>query len=239
MSATATATSDTLDASTTRLLGLSANLLPPEIKDNRRIVLVRWVTLVALATVVVLLGAWYAVTWYQTSQERDKATEAETIALSLRQQQRNYHELIAAQSQTALLNSQLKSLLATDVQWATLFTALRAAQPKGVALTNLAVALADPTASGAGAVSTSANLSTASGLPSADGSTPIGALTIGGTGTTKGVIAAYVDAMGTVPGVGNTLLSGVTNNDTTGVDFTVRADLSKAALSGYYTKSRD
>lgn len=237
MSGTATTSNDVLDASTLRLLGLTANLLPPEIKENRRIALVRWVTLAALATVVVLLGAWYAFTWYQTSTERDKATGAEEVELSLRRQQRDYHELIAAKSETALINGQLKTLLATDVQWATLFTALRAAQPKGVALTNLSVAMADQTANGAG--STSSGLHTASGLPSADGGAPIGALTIAGTSTTKGAVAAYVDAMGTVPGVGNTLLSGVTNSDKAGVDFTFRADLSKAALSGNYTKSSD
>jgi Tfp pilus assembly protein PilN len=225
---------DALDLSTARLLSLSANLLPPEIKERRRMLAARSSMVAALILVLLVLVAWYAYALYQKHDQQNQLDAAGTQTLNLRQQQHSYDQLLNAQTRTALINVQLKTLLATDVQWAKLLTAVRAAQPKGVALTSLAVALSDPTAASAGTVSSS-SISTASGLPPKDGKTPIGALTIGGTSTTKAAVAQYVNALGAVAGVGNTLLSGVTDSDKSGIEFTLRADLSPDALSHHYT----
>ena len=237
MTGTAVVGDDPVELSTARLLRLTANLLPPEIHEHRRVVAIRWAALVAGATVVVLLVGWYGYAWQQSSRQQDLVARAEGENLSLQHQQQAYGSLLAAQNATAAINGHLKTLLATDVQWATLFTALRAAQPKGVALTSLGVALTDQAAVAAGSTSTAPSVDSASGLPSADGAAPIGALTINGTSPTKAGVAAFLDALGEVPGIGNTLLSGVTESHTEGVQFTLRADLSKSAYSGYYTKS--
>jgi hypothetical protein len=239
MSGTAAAVvgDEEVERSTARLLRLTANLLPPEIHEHRRGVIIRWAALAAGAAVVVLLVGWYGYAWAQSVRQQDQLTQAGGEKLSLQRQQRAYSSLLAAQTATASINGHLKTLLATDVQWATLFTALRAAQPKGVELTSMGVALNDQTASTAGSVSTSTSVDSASGLPSADGLASIGALTVTGKSPTKAGVAAYLDALGAVPGVGNTLLSGVTESHTEGVQFTLRADLSKSAYSGYYTKS--
>jgi hypothetical protein len=215
--------------SAARLLTLTANLLPPEVIEQRQVTRIRWVVLIALVTALVLLAAGYGIATYRSSVEQDRVEVAESEALILRQQQRVYQEVISAQTQSKAINSQLSTLVATDVDWAKLFGALRAVAPRGLALTSVGVALTDPaTASG--------TTSTAAGLPSADGTVPIGTVTISGVSASKVAIAAYVDALGTVTGIGNTLLSGVTDQQA-GTDFTLRADLSPVALSHHYTST--
>ncbi|SHN20926.1 PilN domain-containing protein [Cryptosporangium aurantiacum] len=224
------------DGSTHRLLALSANLLPPEVVQQRRLVRIRLVVLASLGTVIVLLAAGYAVAHWQSTRQEQKLADAQTEAIVLHQQMRAYDELVTAQTQTTKIDTQLAKLLATDVQWATLFGKLRAAAPRGLDLTGVSVALTDPTTQGTSGGSSSTT--TASGLPSADGKTPIGSLTINGTSTTKTAIAGYVDSIGKVTGVGNVLLAGVTDQDD-GTDFTLRADLAPTLLSHHYTSASD
>lgn len=220
------------DASAARLLTLTANLLPPEVIERRQVVRLRQIVLISLGTALVLLATGYAIASHRSSSEQDKVDTAERQALVLRQQQRGYTELVDAQTQSTTINRQLATLLATDVEWARLFGSLRAAAPRGLALTSLGVALTDPTTGGDTGSGTGST--TASGLPSADGTSPIGTLTISGTSSSKAAIANYLDTVATVTGVGNTLLSGVTDQDS-GADFTLRADLSPVALSHHYT----
>ncbi|MFI5953675.1 PilN domain-containing protein [Cryptosporangium sp. NPDC051539] len=223
-------------ASTHRLYALGANLLPPEIAQQRQVVRIRLIVLASIGTVIVLLAAWFALSKWQTSRQEGRLADAETQAIVLRQQQRQYGELINAQTQSTRINNELATLLATDVQWSTLFAKLRAAAPGGLELTGITVALTDPTTQGTTGANTTAT--TASGLPSADGKTPIGSLTINGTATSKPAIATYADAIGKLPGVGNVMLSGVTVQDG-GSDFTIRIDLSQSLLSHHYSITRD
>ncbi|GAA3384546.1 PilN domain-containing protein [Cryptosporangium minutisporangium] len=219
------------DGSAHRLLTLSANLLPPEVVQQRQVGRIRLIVLAALGTVLVLLAAWYALAHWQSARQEEKLAAAETEAIGLRQQMRAYSELINAQTQSTQINNQLSTLLATDVQWSTLLARLRAAAPRGLELTGVSIALTDPTTGGS-------STTTASGLPSSDGKTPIGSLTINGTSTTKSAIAGYVDSLGKVSGVGNVLLAGVTDQED-GSNFTLRADLSPTLLSHHYTSESD
>jgi Tfp pilus assembly protein PilN len=218
-----------------RLLALSADLLPPEIVQRRRIVRIRLIVLASIGAVLVLLAGWFALSTWQVGRQEDKLAATETEAIGLRTQQRQYSELINAQTQSTKIDNQLATLLKTDVQWATLTARLRAAAPRGLELTAVAVALTDPTTQGATGNSAT---TTASGLPSSDGKTPIGSLTISGTSTTKTAIASYVDAVSKVSGIGNVLLSGVTDQED-GSDFTLRADLSPTLLSHHYQAATD
>lgn len=213
-----------------RLLSLRADLLPSEVVERRQVVKVRLIVLIVLATVVVLLAAWFGLASWQVSRQESKLAATETEAIRLRAQQRQYSELISAQTQSTKINSQLATLLKTDVQWSTLISKLRAAAPRGLDLTAVSVALTDPTTQGS---TGSGSTTTASGLPSEDGAAPIGSLTMSGTSTTKTAIAYYVDAIGKVPGIGNVLLSGATDQEA-GTDFTLRADLSPTLLSNHY-----
>lgn len=219
-----------------RLPSLIADLLPPEIVQQRRVLRVRLIVLASFGTVLVLLAAWFAVASWQVSQQEQKLVAAETEAIGLRSQQRHYGELINAQTQSTKIGNQLATLLKTDVQWATTIARLRAVAPPGLELTGLSVALTDPATQGATGANGAAT--TASGLPSEDGDTPIGSLTIIGISTTKTAVAGYVDAIGSVSGVGNVLLAGVTDQDD-GTNFTLRADLTPTLLSHHYQATAD
>ncbi|TQS45394.1 PilN domain-containing protein [Cryptosporangium phraense] len=219
-----------------RLYALGANLLPPEIEQQRQFVRIRLIVLASIGTVIVLLAAWFALAKWETSRQDSKLADAETEAIVLRQQQRQYSELITAQTQSTKIGNQLSTLLATDVTWSTLLTKLRAATPTGLDLTGITVTLTDPTTQGTTGGNSTAT--TASGLPSKDGKTPIGSLTITGSSTSKPAIATYADAVGKLPGVGNVMLSGVTAQDD-GSDFTLRVDLSPSLLSHHYSTTKN
>ncbi|MFG1925876.1 hypothetical protein [Cryptosporangium sp. NPDC048952] len=218
-----------------RLLSLRADLLPSEVVERRQVVRIRLAVIVVLGTVVVLLAAWFALASWQVGRQENKLESTETEAITLRTQQRQYSELIGTQTQSTKINGQLATLLKTDVQWATLIAKLRAAAPTGLDLTNVSVALVDPTTQGS---TGSGSVTTASGLPSKDGAAPVGSLTITGTSRTKTAIAGYVDTIGAVPGIGNVLLAGVTDQED-GSDFTLRADLSPTLLSHHYEVATD
>jgi len=222
------------DGARTRLLSLVADLTPPEVGEKRRLARVRLIVLASLGTVLVVLAAWFAVSSWQAGRQQTALAAAETEAIGLRQQQRQYSELINAQAQSTRIDTQLATLLKTDVQWATLLGRLRAAAPRGLSLSSLAIALTDPTTQAAGSSAASA----ASGLPANDGKTPIGSLTVSGDATTTTAIAGYVDAVAEVPGVGNVLLSGVNDEGGT-TNFTLRADLRSTLFSNHYAVKAD
>lgn len=224
------------NGSTDRLYSLGANLLPPEIAQQRQIVRVRLIVLASIGTVIVLLAAWFGLTWWATARQGDRLAEVEAEAIVLQHQQRSYRELINAQTQSTKIDGQLATLLSTDVRWATLFGKLRAATPHNLELTGITVALTDKTTEGTSGGSSTAT--TASGLPSADGKTPIGSLTLNGSSTSKTAIAGYADSVGKLTGIGNVMLAGVTVKEGQS-DFTLRVDLSPTLLSHYYTSSND
>ena len=100
-----------------------------------------------------------------------------------------------------------------------------AAAPAGITITGVTAALTtDQTAGGPNAKS---------GVDSTD---VIGTLTLGGVGTSKNVIAAYVDALAKVKGVANALPGDVTQQSS-GLQFSVHMDIIKTALGGRFTKT--
>ena len=73
-------------------------------------------------------------------------------------------------------------------------------------------------------------------LPSATTEKKVGTLTVTGTGTSKAVIAAYVDALAKLSRVANPLLGEVTLQET-GWQYSIRLDITKSALGGRYAKT--
>jgi Tfp pilus assembly protein PilN len=209
------------DEHSLRVPDIAADLLPVEVFEARRERQVRRFVLSALAVFTLLLGGWYAVATYQTAAARDALEGAQDDAQRLTRQQRAYADLVTAQTESIAISNQLTALLADDLQWAKLLSSLQDAAPSGVRLTGVTGALATGTATGTPSPVTPVNA--------------IGSLNLTGTAGTKALVAAYVDALGKVAGVANPLLGDITAQGTT-LSFTVRMDITKAALGGRYTR---
>jgi Tfp pilus assembly protein PilN len=208
-----------------RIPSIAANLLPLEIIESRRGRRVRRGVLIALVLVVVVLGAWVAGAKYQTTMARDSLADAQQDAGRLAAQQSEFADVIRVQSDSKVLSGQLSTLMANDLRWSKLISALRGAAPNGVQLTGVTAALATQT----GAAGTGQ-------LPNTTGAKLIGSLTVNGTAQSKPAVAAYLDAIGKLSALGNPLLTSVTKQDT-GFQFTVKMDITGAALGGRFTKT--
>ncbi|EXG81054.1 hypothetical protein [Cryptosporangium arvum] len=211
-----------------QLLLLGANLLPPEIVARRQVGKIRLVAVAILVVTLLLVLAVYAVAWTQKVRSRGDFDEVTASSNVLRAQQGKYRELIVAQTAADQIKGQLATLMADDVTWTPVLRSIRAAAPSGVGLTGLILTVTDPTQRSSEGVMTS------SGLPSTTGS-PIGALTITGTGSSNAAIATFVDSLAKVSGISGALLTNATEQDD-GIVFGVRADLSPTLLSKLYAE---
>lgn len=213
------------------LLSIAANLLPPEIVQARHSRRVRRTVASLLAAFAALLVAWYGLVAYETSQAQHRLADAQTDLQNLQRQQSSYAELIGTQAAIKTIGAQLTALLADDLQWSRLFASLQDAAPPGVEVTGVSGALVSKTKQG---TNQAAPTPAPGGRPGARGPRPVGTLTVSGRGPSKPVVAGYVDALATVPGLANPLLSDVTAQ-TGAVQFSVRLDIMSTALGGRYT----
>jgi Tfp pilus assembly protein PilN len=208
-----------------RMLTIAANLLPVEIVASRRGRKVRRIALSGLLVFALLLVGWYVAMRQPTATARSELTSAEDHAQQLVQRQRAFADVVMTQAAAQEINTQLAALLATDVQWSVLLTALQQTAPDGVRLTGVSAALTSPAA---------ALGSTVVQLPDTSGKQSIGTLTVNGNAISNSVVAAYVDALGRLPRLGNPLLGASTLHNGK-LEFTVQLDITTAALGGRYT----
>lgn len=220
-----------------RIPPIGANLLPLEVIESRHVRRIRRTVLSLLVVFVALLGGWYGTASYQTSEARGNLANVEDGAQRLLRQQRAYSEVVGVQAETQAIAQQLASLLANDLQWSRLLASLRKVAPPKVQITGVNGALiARGSGAGGGTGSGGAGGGTvASQLPDASGEKSIGTLTITGSGGSKADVAAYVDALARVSGVGSPLLGDANQLESGGVQFTVRLDITSSALGGRYT----
>ena len=203
-------------ARTMRILPIRANLLPEEIINSRREGKVRRRVVTALAMFTALLVAWYGVATYEASLAKDDLVAAEDDTRSLTRQQNAFSELVKTQTESKAITSQLQTLLANDLRWSTLLASLQSAAPAGVKVTGVT-----------GALAAEKDAKQASGGP-------VGTLTITGAAPSKDALAAYVDALAKVSGFANPFPTDASEQDAR-VEFTVRLDITEAALGGRYT----
>jgi Tfp pilus assembly protein PilN len=204
-----------------RILPIAANLLPMEIVESRRSRKVRRLVLSALAGFVAVLAGWYVTASYQTSVAQDNVSNAENEAQALVRQQRTFADLVNTQAQEKAISAQLSELFATDLQWSQLLAQVQAAAPAGVKISSVS-----------GLVGEAGKAPSATSVPVAPGS-PVGTITVSGAGPSKGAVAAYLDALGRVPGLADPLLQSATEQDNK-VQFTARVAITRAALGGRY-----
>jgi Tfp pilus assembly protein PilN len=210
-----------------RVPRIAADLLPLEIVESRRDRRVRGVVVVALVSFVAVLVAWYALSAYETAQARGTLTAAEQSGDAVLRQQRHYSEVVNVQAASKVITTQLATLLANDLQWSRMLAAVARSAPPGVALTGLI-----------GALETGAEAAAAdrTALPNTSGEKQIGSLTVNGSAPDVATVAAYVDALDKITGLGNPMLDGLTTQSGK-LRFTVRLDITSGGLGGRYQAS--
>jgi hypothetical protein len=220
---------DQSDQHTTTLMNplrtpaISADLLPMEVFVSRRTRRIGRYAGFALVVVTVLLALWYGMEVLRTASAEDERDATLDSVQALKRQQAKFDELVKTQVQAKAINSQLNALMSNDMLWAQLVGATIAVVPDDVDIDAMAASVP---AAGVEA-STTRNLI---GPPSVK---TIGTLTINGTGPSKDVIALYVDALDTVPGLANAFLTSAAENEA-GFQFAVRVDITSAALDNRY-----
>jgi Tfp pilus assembly protein PilN len=228
-----------------RLLPIAANLMPDEIVMSRRERRTRRAVLAGLTAFAVLLAAWYGLASYRTSVARDSLATVQSDAQLVLLEQRAFAEAVSTRAASRAISTQLASLLAEDLSWSRILGAVQQATPAGVRLTGISGALDSASGrdtggrAGAGAAAAgmaAAGMAAAATLPGTAGHQAIGILTVTGSALSKAAVAAYLDALGKVAGLGNPLLGAATVQDGA-VQFTVRVDVTEAARGGRYSSA--
>lgn len=209
-----------VDERSLRIPNISADLLPVEITAARRTRTVRRSVIASLTAFAVVLAGWYGLAVHQTRSASTDLANAQKNTHKFINRQREFDKLVKVQKDAKVINDQLSALMAKDLQWSRLLQSLQTAAPEGITITGVTAALTVDASS------------PKSGVEPTD---TIGTLTLGGVGTTKKVIAAYVDALARVNGVANALPGDVTQQ-TSGLQFSVHMDITKAALGGRFSK---
>jgi hypothetical protein len=210
----------------TRILTISANLLPDEIVAARQARRTRGWVIVAVVMVAGLCGAWFAYAVHEKQNADKELAAAATAVIDLQRDQRQFSETVRVQTDIALLTQQLTTVMARDLDWAALLAALRSAgAPSRIALTGVN-----------GTLNAADSTTTSNPLPRTEAVGSIGSITVTGTGPDKKAVAAYADALAVQSVVANPYLTTVSNGTNgTGVTFSLKADIPQTSLCGRFT----
>jgi hypothetical protein len=208
----------------TRLLSISASLLPEEIIAARRARRTRGWVIVVVILVACLLGGLFFMVRQDTRAADEELTAATAEVTDLQRAQRAYGEVVDVQNDTATLSKQLRTAMANDLDWASLLEQLRSVgDTAGVTVVGINGALQDVTTTSGGTA-----------LPSTSTSAAIGSVVVTGTGPDKRAVAAYVDALAKQSVLANPYLTNVTSTEDDDVSWTLRVDITQAALCGRF-----
>jgi hypothetical protein len=209
-----------------RTPAISADLLPMEVFLSRRTRRIGRYAGFALVLVTVLLALWYGMEILRTTAaETDRDATLDSVQ-NLKRQQAKFDELVKTQAQAKAINAQLTALMSNDMLWAQLTASTVAVAPDDVDLNGIS-------ANVAAAGTNDTKNTNIIGPPSVK---IIGTLNISGVGPRKDVIALYVDALDTVPGLANAFLTSAAEGED-GFQFAVRVDITTAALDNRYKPS--
>ena len=208
-----------------RVLTISANLLPGEVVAARRARRTRSWVLAMVASVLVALGGWYAQADQQLRTATSELDSATAEAGTLQRKQSDYSEVVNVQAETGTIAKQLSVLLATDLPWATLIDTLRnTGSDAGVTLDGLSASL-----------TTGSGTSGSGALPSSSGAPTIGTVTVTGSAPDKPSVARYVDALATLSNVANPYLTSVAEATGGDVQYRLTVDITAQAQCGRFT----
>ncbi|BAL86120.1 hypothetical protein AMIS_9000 [Actinoplanes missouriensis 431] len=202
-----------------RVLSIRADLLPPEIRDNRRARRTRGFILVSLALVLALLGSWY---WYAV-QDLDEARALNDAAFTQltdvrRDQQQNerVQALIKVENGQALLTKELTAVLGNDLSWANLINlVLDKADDHDVTINEITPSLNNEN----------------TGTTEVSGT--VGEVLLTGKAKTKKIIADYLDALADTKDLSKPFVSTITD-DTKAASFSISLYITDEALCGRF-----
>lgn len=215
-----------------RSVTIRANLLPDEVVVARRTEGLRRHVVVALGALVAVLVAWYGLTWWQTHSADRDLDAANAHAAQLQGQQRQYSQLITAQSDISGIHQQLSVLMNGDTPWKPMLAAVRS-QATGLTLTNIDATVTTGAAAIAGGT-------TAGAVPGGiavlnqSGRTQIGTLAITGTAKDKQAVAGFVDRLAGLRGLATPYPANLSADSTGTLTFTVDVVLTTDALGGRF-----
>lgn len=208
-----------------RVITLTADLLPEEVVAARRARRTRGWVLAMVGVVVLAMVGWYVVA---DSRTRDATTDLESVTAEqarLQRKQAGYGEVVNTQSENIAITKQLNTLMANDLQWAALIDTLRdTGTASKASLQGISAALAADTSAAAAPV-----------LPSTSGAATIGTITITGAAPDKPSVARYVEALAAVSSLANPYVTSVTQDADNGVSFVLTVDITAKALCGRFT----
>lgn len=202
--------------------GIYADLTPPELLNARRLRRVRRALLLTLtaAVVAVLVVFGYAV--MRNHRAADDLAQQGTQTTRLVAAQGRYSQVVGVQGAAAAVRNQLSQLMTSDIEFGTLLTSLRTAQPDAVSVNQLSISVS---AAGAAASSTDP-------LATSD-TVPIGGITIGGTVRSLPDLGTFVSRLRSVRGVVDVLPATLTSSGGA-FTFSISMSVDAAALSHKY-----
>ena len=172
--------------------GIVADLTPPELIATRGLRVLRRRIVAALVLILLLCAGGYVWAAAKDNAADDRLTASRATTTRLTAQKNKYSGIVALQTATQGVFSQISSLMTGDVDIADFVAKLHDAAPSGTTL-----------------LTTNVTLSTTN---SADATTPtseptVGSATMSGTSRRMVDVAAYVTALQSVPGVVNVVPS--------------------------------
>ncbi|MCO8272926.1 PilN domain-containing protein [Actinoplanes sp. TRM 88003] len=208
-------------AQAARILTIRANLLPEEIRAGRSARRTRFALIGAVVAVIAGLGGWYAYAVHQVDTAHDNLTMATDQVRRVQNEKKKYSGVTATINDVKTVQNDLKSLLATDLPWATTMDRLRSdAKATDVVIDGLSGTMAD------GAATTPATGAT---------SAAVATFSITGTAPDKKHVAEYLDRLATMPGFTDPYLVTTAQEDTTKVTYSLTVKVTSAALCGRFT----
>jgi Tfp pilus assembly protein PilN len=208
--------------------GIVANLIPPELLQARRARALRKLVTAVLCLLLVLAGAGTGYAIYRSHEAAQSLAAEQSRTSQLMSEQSRYSDVTQIQGNVAQVKTQLATLMAMDVDSATLIDSLLRQLPAGASVTQLAVTVAAPTP-------TAANNNGASALDTS-GQSHIGTITISGQARTVADVALFVNRLNLLKGLVAPYPTTNTVNDT-GAQFTVQLAVNDSLLSHRYDLS--
>lgn len=172
--------------------GIYANLTPPEVLVARKLRLIRKL-LIAAFTLLLLVGiACYGYATMQRRAATDDLASEQARTAQLQAQQRKYAGVVQIQGSIGQVQSQVASLMTSDVDLASLLGKISAQLPTGMTIDQLAVV-----------VNSSAAASSGSGAAALDasGRQHIGSVTVSGSAKQLADVSSFVDKLKLLTGV--------------------------------------
>jgi hypothetical protein len=208
-----------------RILTISAELLPEEVVADRRSRHSRTAVMVAVLLALVLLGVWFARALHDVSANEVELNSATKVATDLQKQQSAHQKVVTVQNQTTANTKQLSLLMTADLPWATLLDRLRSTgAASGVTLDGISASLFEENAS-----------SSTESLPSTSKAKAIGSATLAGSAPDKPTVAKYVQNLGGVAGIANPYLTTATQADDATWSYSITIDITSVNQCGRFT----